>query len=138
MLVAARACQGAFGALLAPSARSLLAVTFTDPKERGRAFGVYGAVAGTGGAIGLLLGGILTEYVSWRWCLYVNLIFAAIATAGAVTLLHRQPAPGKPRLDLPGAALVSGGMFCIVYGFSNAALHSWHTSCSSPTTCSRP
>jgi EmrB/QacA subfamily drug resistance transporter len=127
MLVAARACQGAFGALLAPSALSLLAVTFRDPRERGRAFGVYGAIAGAGGAIGLLLGGVLTEYLSWRWCLYVNLIFAAIGIAGAVTLLHRQPAPGKPKLDLPGAALVSGGMFCIVYGFSNAALHSWHT-----------
>jgi EmrB/QacA subfamily drug resistance transporter len=127
MLVAARACQGAFGALLAPSALSLLTVTFSDPAERGKAFGVYGAVAGAGGAVGLLLGGVLTEYLSWRWCLYVNLIFAGIAAAGAVTLLHRQPAPGKPKLDLPGAALVSGGMFCIVYGFSNAALHSWHT-----------
>ncbi len=128
MLVAARACQGAFGALLAPSALSLLAVTFSDPKERGRAFGVYGAVAGAGGAIGLLLGGVLTEYLSWRWCLYVNLIFAGVAVAGALTLLHRQPrAAGRPKLDLPGAVLVSGGMFCIVYGFSNAALHSWHT-----------
>jgi predicted MFS family arabinose efflux permease len=101
-------------------------VTFSDQKERGRAFGVYGAVAGAGGAIGLLLGGVLTEYLSWRWCLYVNLIFAAVAITGALTLLHRQPAPGRPRLDLPGAALVSGGMFCIVYGFSNAALHGWH------------
>ncbi|HKQ02775.1 MAG TPA: DHA2 family efflux MFS transporter permease subunit [Actinomycetes bacterium] len=128
MLVAARAGQGAFGALLAPSALSLLAVTFSDPKERGRAFGVYGAVAGVGGAIGLLLGGVLTEYLSWRWCLYVNLIFAGIAAAGAVTLLRRQSTPGKPKLDLPGAALVSGGMFCIVYGFSNAALHGWHAS----------
>ena len=126
MLVAARACQGAFGALLAPSALSLLTVTFSDPRERGKAFGVFGAVAGAGGAVGLLLGGVLTEYLSWRWCLYVNLIFAAIAAAGAVTLLHRQPSPGRPKLDLPGAALVSGGMFCIVYGFSNAALHSWH------------
>ena len=127
MLVAARACQGAFGALLAPSALSLLTVTFSDPAERGKAFGVFGAVAGAGGAVGLLLGGVLTEYLSWRWCLYVNLIFAAIAAAGAVTLLHRQPTRGRPKLDLPGAALVSGGMFCIVYGFSNAALHSWHT-----------
>ena len=127
MLVAARACQGAFGALLAPSALSLLTVTFSDPGERSKAFGVFGAVAGAGGAVGLLLGGVLTEYLSWRWCLYVTLIFAAIAAVGAVTLLHRQPAPGKPKLDLLGAALVSGGMFCIVYGFSNAALHSWHT-----------
>ena len=126
MLVAARACQGAFGALLAPAALSLLTVTFSDPEERGKAFAVYGAVAGAGGAVGLLLGGVLTEYLSWRWCLYVNLIFAGIAAAGAIALLPRQPEPGKPKLDLPGAALVSGGMFCIVYGCSNAALHGWH------------
>ncbi|WP_202867359.1 MFS transporter [Kribbella pittospori] len=128
MLVAARAAQGVFGALLAPAALSLLAVTFTDTKERGRAFGVFGAVAGAGGAIGLLLGGVLTEYLNWRWCLYVNLIFAGIAVIGAVTMLHRQaPSSTRPRLDLPGAVLVSAGMFCIVYGFSNAALHNWHT-----------
>jgi predicted MFS family arabinose efflux permease len=126
MLVAARACQGVFGALLAPSALSLLAVTFSDSRERERAFGVYGAVAGAGGAIGLLLGGILTEYLSWRWCLYVNVIFAGVAIFGALTLLRHEPPPDKPALDLPGAALVSGGMFCIVYGFSNAALHGWH------------
>src|SRR5712691_13480823 len=76
MLVAARACQGAFGALLAPAALSILSTTFSDPKERGKAFGVYGAIVGTGGAIGLVLGGVLTEYLSWRWCLYVNLFFA--------------------------------------------------------------
>jgi EmrB/QacA subfamily drug resistance transporter len=128
MLVTARAAQGLFGAMLAPAALSLLAVTFTDTRERGRAFGVFGAIAGAGGAIGLLLGGLLTEYLNWRWCLYVNLIFAGIAVVGAVTLLHRQaPSSARPRLDLPGAALVSGGMFCIVYGFSNAALHNWHT-----------
>jgi EmrB/QacA subfamily drug resistance transporter len=127
MLVAARACQGAFGALLAPSALSLLTTTFSDAKERGKAFGVYGAIAGAGGAVGLVLGGLLTEYLSWRWCLYVNLFFAAIAAVGAVTLLHRQPTPGHPRLDLLGVLLVSSGMFCIVYGFANAATHSWHT-----------
>ena len=126
MLVAARACQGMFGALLAPSALSLLTTTFTDNKERGKAFGVFGAIAGAGGAVGLLLGGVLTEYLSWRWCLYVNLFFAAIAAAGASVLLRRQPSRDRPRLDLPGVLTVSGGMFCIVYGFSNAALHSWH------------
>src|SRR5215469_15381247 len=73
MLVAARACQGAFGALLAPAALSILSTTFSDPKERGKAFGVFGAIVGAGGAIGLVLGGVLTEYLSWRWCLYVNL-----------------------------------------------------------------
>ena len=127
MLVAARACQGAFGALLAPAALSLLTTTFTDPKERSRAFGVFGAIAGGGGAIGLLLGGLLTEYLSWRWCLYVNLVFAAISGIGAALLLGRQPPPERPRLDVPGVLAVSGGMFCIVYGFSNAATHNWHT-----------
>ena len=127
MLVAARACQGAFGALLAPSALSLLTTTFSDAKERGKAFGVYGAIAGAGGAVGLVLGGLLTEYLSWRWCLYVNLFFAAIASVGGAALLRRQAAAEHPKLDLPGVLAVSGGMFCIVYGFSNAATHSWHT-----------
>src|SRR6201994_1107041 len=90
MLVTARACQGVFAALLVPSALSLLTITFTDPKERGRAFGVFGAIAVAGGAIGLLLGGVLTQYLSWRWTLYVNLIFAAVAFAGGALLLQRQ------------------------------------------------
>ena len=127
MLVSARAVQGAFAALLAPTALSLLATTFTDPAERRRSFAVYGAVAGSGGAVGLVLGGLLTEYLSWRWCLYVNLLFAAVAVIGAAMLLHRDTTGWRPRVDLPGAALVSGGMFCIVYGFSNAANHSWGT-----------
>jgi EmrB/QacA subfamily drug resistance transporter len=127
MLVAARACQGVCGALLAPAALSLLTTTFTDPKERSRAFGVFGAIAGGGGAVGLLLGGVLTEYLSWRWCLYVNLVFAAISGVGAAVLLRRQPTPERPRLDIPGVLAVSAGMFCIVYGFSNAATHNWHT-----------
>jgi MFS family permease len=127
MLIAARACQGMFGALLAPAALSLLATTFSDPKERGKAFGVYGAVAGAGGAVGLLLGGVLTEYLSWRWCLYVNLFFAAVAATGGALLLKRQPSSGRPRLDIPGVLTVSGAMFCIVYGFANAASHNWHT-----------
>ena len=126
MLITARACQGAFAALLVPSALSLLTTTFTGPKDRGRAFAVYGAIAGAGGAIGLLLGGALTEYLSWRWTLYVNLIFAAVAFAGGALLLARQRSPGKPRLDIPGVLLVSGAVFCLVYGFSNAAAHSWH------------
>jgi EmrB/QacA subfamily drug resistance transporter len=127
MLITARACQGAFAALLVPSALSLLTTTFTTPKDRGRAFAVYGAIAGAGGAIGLLLGGALTEYLSWRWTLYVNLIFAAVAFAGGALLLKRQPSPVKPRLDIPGVLLVSGAVFCLVYGFSNAAAHQWAT-----------
>jgi EmrB/QacA subfamily drug resistance transporter len=127
MLAAARACQGAFGALMAPAALSVLTTTFTDPKERGRAFGVWGAIVGAGGAVGLLLGGVLTEYLSWRWCLYVNLVFAAASGIGATLLLRRQRPAGRPRLDIPGVLAVSGGMFCIVYGFANAATHNWHT-----------
>jgi EmrB/QacA subfamily drug resistance transporter len=127
MLITARACQGAFAALLVPSALSLLTTTFTEPKDRGKAFGIYGAIAGAGGAIGLLLGGALTEYLSWRWTLYVNLIFAAVALTGGALLLKRQPSPVKPRLDVPGVLLVSSGVFCLVYGFSNAATHGWAT-----------
>ncbi len=126
MLVAARACQGAFGALLAPSALSLLTVTFGGSKDRGKAFGVFGAIAGAGGAVGLLLGGLLTEYLSWRWCLYVNLGFAAVAGAGALLLLRRERARQRTSLDLRGFLAEAAGMFCIVYGFSNAASDGWH------------
>jgi len=127
MLVTARACQGAFGAMLAPAALSLLATTFTDPKERGKAFGIYGSVAAGGGAVGLLLGGALTSYLSWRWCLYINLFFAAAAIAGAVAFLHGRSGPRSAELDVPGVVLVSSGVFCLVYGFSNAATHGWGT-----------
>jgi EmrB/QacA subfamily drug resistance transporter len=127
MLVTARACQGAFAALLVPSALSLLTTTFTEPRDRGKAFGVYGAIAAAGGAVGLLLGGALTEYLSWRWTLYINLVFAGVAFLGGAVLLRRQRSPVKPRLDIPGALLVSGAVFCLVYGFSNAATHNWRT-----------
>jgi EmrB/QacA subfamily drug resistance transporter len=126
MLTASRACQGAFAAVLAPSALSLLTTTFTEPKERGRAFAVFGALAGGGGAVGLLLGGALTEYLSWRWCMYVNLFFAGVALIGGVLLIKRQSRAPGARLDVPGVVAVCGGMFCIVYGLSNAASHGWH------------
>jgi MFS family permease len=90
MLIIARGTQGAFGALLAPAGLSLLTTTFSDSSERGKAFGIYGAIAGAGGAIGLLLGGVLTEYLDWRWCLYVNCIFAGIALIGGAQLLSNQ------------------------------------------------
>jgi EmrB/QacA subfamily drug resistance transporter len=127
MLITARACQGAFGAILVPSALSLLTTTFTEPRERGRAFGIYGAIAAAGSAIGLLLGGALTEYLSWRWTLYINLFFAGLAFIGGSMLLERQPSRVKPKLDIPGVIAISGGLFCLVYGFSNAATHNWHT-----------
>jgi len=130
MLVTARACQGVFAALLVPSALSLLTTTFTEPKERGKAFGVFGAIAVAGGAVGLLLGGALTEYLSWRWTLYVNLIFAVVAITGGALLLQRQPSPTKPKLDIPGVLLASSAVFCLVYGFSNAGTRGW----SAPST----
>jgi EmrB/QacA subfamily drug resistance transporter len=127
MLVGARALQGAFGAFMAPAALSLLTTTFSGSKDRGKAFGIFGAIAGAGGALGLLLGGVLTEYLSWRWCLYVNVFFAVAAVIGGAILLRRHPRGQRPRLDVPGALFVSAGMFCIVFGFSNAAIHSWHS-----------
>ncbi len=125
VLVAARVLQGVFGALLAPAALSTLATTFTDPEERGKAFGVFGAVAGGGSAVGLVLGGALTEYLSWRWCLYVNLAFAGAAALGAVKVLQRNTADHRPRLDLPGTLLASAGLFCVVFGFARAATDGW-------------
>src|SRR6266702_3118662 len=125
VLVIGRGAQGAFGALLAPAALSTLTVTFTDPAERGRAFGVYGTIAGAGGAVGLLLGGVLTEYLSWRWCLYVNVILAAIAVAGAVRLLASQPRDPDVRIDWPGTVLAVAGLVAVVYGLSEAATKSW-------------
>jgi EmrB/QacA subfamily drug resistance transporter len=127
MLITARACQGVFAALLAPAALSVLTTTFSDPRERGKAFGVYGAIAGGGGLVGLLLGGVLTEYLNWRWCLYVNLVFAIAAVIGGALLLRTQRQPGPVRLDAAGVVLVSGSMFCLTYGFANAATHNWHT-----------
>jgi EmrB/QacA subfamily drug resistance transporter len=125
MLVAARALQGAFGALLAPSALSLLTTTFTDRHERGTAFGIYGAIAGGGGAIGLLLGGVLTQYIDWRSTLFVNLAFAIPAAAAAVALLANELPVSRPKLDLPGVASATAGLFALVYGFSNAQTHGW-------------
>jgi EmrB/QacA subfamily drug resistance transporter len=125
MLAVARAFQGAFGALLAPAALSLMTTTFTDPGERNKAFGIWGAIAGSGGAIGLLLGGILTQTLSWRYSMFVNLVFAAIAIAGALTLLHNQAPVVKPKLDMPGVLSASVGLFSLVYGFSHAERTSW-------------
>jgi EmrB/QacA subfamily drug resistance transporter len=125
MLVTARAAQGVFGALLAPAALSLLATTFTEPAERNKAFGVFGAIAGSGAAVGLLLGGILTETLDWRWCLYVNLIFAAIAAVGAFMFMVNQAHPERAKLDLPGTLTASAGLFALVYGFSHAEQSSW-------------
>jgi EmrB/QacA subfamily drug resistance transporter len=125
MLVTARTIQGLFGALLAPTALSLLTTTFTESKERARAFGVFGAIAGSGAAIGLMLGGVLTEYLDWRWTLYVNVVIAVLALVGVILVVPRSAPAARPRLDVPGVLLISAGLFCIVFGFANAETHPW-------------
>ena len=125
MLFGARALQGVFGALLAPAALSIINVTFTVPKERAKAFGVYGAIAGGGAAIGLILGGVLTEYTSWRWCLGVNVPIAMIAVLLAIPYVKESHAKGDHSLDVPGAVTVTIGLVSLVYGFSRAATDGW-------------
>ncbi|WP_329457363.1 MFS transporter [Streptomyces sp. NBC_01497] len=126
MLLSSRAAQGVFGALLAPAALSLLATTFTDPKERAKAFGIFGAIAGGGGAVGLLLGGFLTEYLDWRWTFFVNIPFAIIAALGAFFVI-KEPAGGRNRnpLDIPGVILATLGLVSLVYGFTRAESSGW-------------
>ncbi|MGW1542563.1 MFS transporter [Streptomyces sp. NPDC002309] len=126
MMFGARALQGVFGALLAPAALSLLAVMFTDAKERAKAFGIYGAIAGGGGAVGLILGGFLTEYLDWRWTFYVNIPFAVVAAAGAWFVI-REPEGGRNRspLDIPGVFLSTLGLVALVYGFTRAESEGW-------------
>lgn len=130
VLVAARALQGAAGAMLAPAALGTLVTTFRDPRDRGKAFGVFGTVAVAGGAVGLILGGLLTEYLSWRWCMYVNVLFAAAAFLGAVIYMTEVKPPTRPRIDAIGTVLAAVGLFGIVFGFSQAESDGW----SSPVT----
>jgi EmrB/QacA subfamily drug resistance transporter len=128
VLVAARGLQGVFAALMAPAALSLVSTTFTDPRERGTAFGIWGAIGGAGAAIGLLLGGVLTQDLSWRWTLFVNLAFAILAVAGAVALLRRDVSSAREPIDVPGTVTATGGLFALVYGFAYAQNHSWGSS----------
>jgi EmrB/QacA subfamily drug resistance transporter len=125
LLVAARATQGLFGALLAPAALSLLTVSFAGTADWARAFGIFGAVAGGAGALGLLLGGVLTQVLSWRWCFYVNLVIAVPTTIVALRLLVNHGPPGRARIDIPGVVTWSFGLFALVFGFSNAETHGW-------------
>ncbi|MBL1082019.1 MFS transporter [Streptomyces actinomycinicus] len=126
IMFGARALQGVFGALLAPAALSLLAVMFTDAKERAKAFGIYGAIAGGGGAVGLILGGFLTEYLDWRWTFFVNIPFAVVAALGAYFVV-REPEGGRNRspLDIPGVILSTLGLVALVYGFTRAESDGW-------------
>ncbi|MCM3924415.1 MFS transporter [Frankia sp. AiPs1] len=125
LLFAARALQGAFAALLAPAALSLITVAFTESRERAKAFGVYGAISGGGAAIGLIVGGLLTEYASWRWCLLVNVPIALVTAFFAVPVVRESRAEGEARYDLPGAVTVTAGLVALVYGFTVAADDGW-------------
>lgn len=125
VLVVGRALQGGFAALLSPTALSLLAVTFTSPRDRARAFAVFGGVAGSGGAIGLILGGFLTESLGWRACLYVNVVIAAITYAGARASLADHPPAGGGRIDAPSALLATGGLGALVFGCSSVLASGW-------------
>src|ERR1035437_121616 len=125
VLVTARALQGVFGALLAPAALAALTTTFEHPKERAKAFAIYGAIGGSGAAIGLLLGGALTQWASWRWCLYVNLPFAGVALVGVALFVTSGKGERRTRLDVLGTVLASGGLFFVVYGLGHAVTSSW-------------
>jgi len=131
MLFGARALQGVFAALMAPASLSLLTVTFVEPTERARAFGVYGGIAGGGAALGLLLGGVLTQLASWRWTLLVNVPIAAVAALAAWRVVRRdrperaRGTAGRARYDLPGVVTSTSGLFLLVLGFSYAGSHGW-------------
>jgi EmrB/QacA subfamily drug resistance transporter len=125
MLFGARALQGVFGALLAPAALAIISVTFTVPSERAKAFGVIGAISGGGAAIGLILGGTLTEFFSWRWCLGVNTPIAIVAAVLAIRFVHESKAEGDNTYDIPGVLTATAGLFSLTYGFNQAATRGW-------------
>src|SRR5436190_8264908 len=127
MLIGARAMQGLFAAVLVPTTLSLLAVTFTDARERTKAFAVYGAIAGSGAAIGLVLGGVLTEYFTWRWCLFVNVPIVTIAAIGGRRTLPDIPGH-RQRLDIAGVALSTLGLVALVAACAGAITHGWSSS----------
>jgi len=125
VLVIARALQGVAAAMLAPAALSTLVTTFRAPADRGKAFGVFGTVAVAGGAVGLILGGVLTEYLSWRWCMYVNVVFAAAAIVGALIYMDEAKPPVRPRIDVAGTVTAGLGLFGLVFGFAQAETGGW-------------
>jgi EmrB/QacA subfamily drug resistance transporter len=125
MLIGARGLQGLFGALLAPSVLSILTTTFTDQRERGRAFGIYATIAISGAAFGLILGGLLTQYLDWRWCLYVNLPIAALVAFGAFRMIPSRKGVSGIRLDIPGVILGCGGLVALVYALGEAGADGW-------------
>jgi EmrB/QacA subfamily drug resistance transporter len=124
-LITARAIQGGFAAVLAPAALSLITVIFTDLKELNKAFAIFGAVAGSAAAIGLLLGGLLTDYANWRGCMYVNIAFAIVGIIGGLTLLHNSTEPNKPKLSVPSTIIGSAAIFGVVFGSAKAQTDGW-------------
>jgi EmrB/QacA subfamily drug resistance transporter len=126
MLFGSRALQGAFAALMAPGALSILTLTFQDnPGERAKAFGAYGAVGGAGAAIGVLAGGLLTEYASWRWCFLINVPIALLTALSASRVVRETRSIGKTGYDIPGAVLATAGIVSLVYGFTKAVADGW-------------
>ncbi|HET6910827.1 MAG TPA: MFS transporter [Mycobacteriales bacterium] len=124
-LFSARAVQGAFAAILAPAVLSLITTTFTEAHERAKAFAVYGAISGTGGAVGLIAGGALTEYLSWRWTMFVNVPIAIAVAIASLPLVQESRATGNRHFDIPGAIVATSGLALLVYGFSEASIHGW-------------
>lgn len=124
-LFAARGVQGAFAAVLAPTVLSLITITFSEPRERAKAFAVYGGISGAGAAIGLVAGGALTEYLSWRWTLLVNTPIAILVAIAAWRVLAESRAVTRRQFDIVGAAIATSGLTLLVYGFSQASVHGW-------------
>ncbi|TDV34223.1 MFS transporter [Actinophytocola oryzae] len=125
MLIAARAAQGVFAAILSPSTLSLLVTVYTGVCDRARALGVFSAVTGGGAGAGLLLGGVLTEYLDWRWCLYVNVPIALCAVLGALRYLPDPPGHRETAIDLPGAVLACAGFAALTYAFAEGTPKGW-------------
>ncbi|MBQ0824954.1 MFS transporter [Streptomyces sp. RG38] len=124
-LVAARAAQGVSGALLLPVSLTVITTTFAEGPARHRALAVWGAVAGAGGAAGVLLGGVLTEYLDWRWVLFVNVPIAAVAIPLAVACVPARRPGRRPRLDIAGAVLATAAMVVLVYSVVRTDTYAW-------------
>ena len=125
MLLTGRALQGVFGALLTPAVLATLAASFPLPAERGKAFGIYGTAMGSASGLGVLVGGVLTQYLDWRWCMYVNLPIAALAAGGVLYAVRPVPRASGVRVDLVGAVLATAGLMTVVFGFARAESDGW-------------
>ena len=125
VLLTGRALQGVFGALLTPAVLATLAASFPSPAERGKAFGIYGAVMGSASGLGILAGAVLTEYLDWRWAMYVNLPIAALAAAGVLYAVPPVQRASGVRVDVLGAVLATTGLMAVVFGFGRAESDGW-------------